>query len=393
MAFTTCEIADRSATAQTGPSASEDQTDAASSSTLRTEAADQPVSLEDILDYLRQRDEISQRRDETNRQRDEKLHSELVAAITSLTLSISDQTRTAANSSDGQIPSVSPSSQVTTASESTAQVPASTPKTSTSVDSAVEVAGGCSQEDMRKLAFEWESQPYMLDSTPAPSEDLVRQVFPPLSSPSDSLAAESFDIFDYPPSSIDDIPSLVSTRDPELARKLEKAQYVFRFNFIPKKLWAFYLASNMSGDFEEIRESINLETEWHHCVWAIVTAVEGLHPYLHAREEALRAASVPGPLPKLRSSLQTLCRCYREAPTLFTTPSGRIYTLYCSLYGWGPLMPKNAFTKYLEMTDTELSLPKAYVWAISAIGADLRDGYRKHIAVVQRLNGTARSAY
>lgn len=246
---------------------------------------------------------------------------------------------------------------------------------------------------MGKLAFQWELQPYMLDTTPAPSEDLVRQVFPSLSPPPNSLAAKSFDIYENPPGSIDDIPSLVSARDPELPRKLEKAQNVFRFSFIPRKLWAFYLATNMSGDFEEIAESINFETEWHHCVWAIVTAAEGLHPYLHAREEALRAASVPEPLPRLTSSLQTLCRCYREAPTLFTSPSARIYTLYCSLYGWGPLMPKDAFTKYLEMTDAELRLPKAYVCAISEIGAALRDYCRKQIAIVQRLNGTARFAY
>lgn len=71
MVSTTHEVADRSVTATKDPTASEDQTAAGSSSTLTTEAAGQPVSFKEILDYLRQRDEISQRRDETNRQRGE----------------------------------------------------------------------------------------------------------------------------------------------------------------------------------------------------------------------------------------------------------------------------------------------------------------------------------
>ncbi|CAK7567859.1 MAG: hypothetical protein SEPTF4163_005829, partial [Sporothrix epigloea] len=74
-----------------------------------SKAASQPGPLIETLNFLRQRDEIRQRRDETNRQRDENLHSQLVAAITSLAQSSSDQTRTAANSLDGQMPSVSPS--------------------------------------------------------------------------------------------------------------------------------------------------------------------------------------------------------------------------------------------------------------------------------------------
>ncbi|CAK7268464.1 hypothetical protein SEPCBS57363_003109 [Sporothrix epigloea] len=227
-----------------------------------------------------------------------------------------------------------------------------------------------SSEDYQSLAHQWALKPYVLYTTPSPSEHLVRLVFPLLAS-STHLRNDTFDVNKLLPSRVSGIPAIAQSKDPDLPQKLETAQEVDTANSIPTGLWSFYLANNLSGDFVDVKRRINQTTEWHHCIWAIITAIRGLRPYLAERNAAINVANHPPTLPMAATALDTLCRRYREAPILISTPSTRLADLFLTLTVWGPDVPEKNFAESRSMTDLQLSAPGAYERAISSIQGEL----------------------
>lgn len=152
---------------------------------------------------------------------------------------------------------------------------------------------------------------------------------------------------------------------------------MFTRNSIPTKYWAFYLASNMTADFATVARAVKHGTEWHHCVWAIVTAIRGLNAYTTERDEALNAAS-HCPLPqRLIPGLENLTRCVRVASTLLIPPSTRLLSLYSTLKTWGPVIPLELFSQAFEKSDAELYVPGVFEQIMYDIAGSLHVAFEE----------------
>ncbi|CAK7565984.1 MAG: hypothetical protein SEPTF4163_003915 [Sporothrix epigloea] len=400
MAPTTRQSAEKEAAAEADPSAPQVQAAASSSASPDNMAANQPNTFDALISLMTK--QLEEQREFQREQR--QFQQQMLTSISNIRLTPAATVVPAATVSTGAtvapaatVPTgatVAPAATVPTGATvaPTATIAAASVVPSEQTDPVVSVdikeeetddigsyggnargaRGGSSKssEDYQNLALHWALKPYVLYSSPMPSEHLVRLVFP-LLAPSTHVRNETFDVNKLPPSRLSGIPAIAQTKDPDLPQKLETAQEIFTANSIPTGLWSFYLATNLSGDFADVKRRVNQTTEWHHCVWAIITAIRGLRPYLAERNAAINVANHPPTLPMAATALDTLCRRYREAPILISSPSTRLTDLFLTLTGWGPEVSEKVFADSKSMSNLQLCAPGAYERAISSIRGEL----------------------
>ncbi|CAK7264177.1 hypothetical protein SEPCBS119000_000866 [Sporothrix epigloea] len=229
----------------------------------------------------------------------------------------------------------------------------------------------------------WKHTPYFPGAQPEPNEPTVRLVFPALSAFDHIPDSASFDVNKTTVAKVFGIPALSRITDPDLPKKLDSAQDVFSRNIIPTSLWAFYLASKMSGDFAPVAKKINLATKWHICVWSVVTCLEGLEHYMRTREALLRVSqAVPA---NFQAGIVELCARYKETPILMVSPSTRIDNLGMTVNTWGPAFDQEVFAQALKKSDYKLSTAGEYILTIDTIEAVLRKDLNRQIKQVTTL--------
>ncbi|CAK7568702.1 MAG: hypothetical protein SEPTF4163_006702, partial [Sporothrix epigloea] len=188
------------AAAEAGPSASQGQSIAPSSAPADTNA--RPVTSADLLQFLQQmREEDNRRREEDNRRRDEdnrrnRSFQEQSLSFQKLLLDRFGPSPATTSSQPSPSPSLGKLVEVETAKPSasadvidvqdvhdvhaapTSIIREITPSRGTTRGT----RGGASRtpQDLKTLASQWDSMPYILYTSPMPTQHLVRQVFPSL---------------------------------------------------------------------------------------------------------------------------------------------------------------------------------------------------------------------
>ncbi|CAK7272245.1 hypothetical protein SEPCBS119000_005023 [Sporothrix epigloea] len=197
-------------------------------------------------------------------------------------------------------------------------------------------AQGAKLDNFTALMETLSQRPFKIGQKQLPSPYMVSLLFPALDAPND-FGKIVFDPSRTTASKVSNLPQLSHFDDPDLPQKLERAQQALHNSSVPTSYWGNYLATKMTGSYDDVGRTFKPYTDWHLCALAIISCNKGYRQYVVDRNAAIIAIASDPSLSL--ENLKKLSLAYEFAPLVGSTPRERVDNFIGNVTTWGFQLP------------------------------------------------------